>query len=93
MGKKSPSQNITNDSMSPALVKLRNEIIRENIKPVEFAMIPQIDLNYPLNKPFSAKKFHTALRQSKTKSAPGIDRFTFEIIKKLPSNQLDTVRG
>lgn len=92
MGKKALSPNVTNDLQSTELIKLQNEIICKGIKPIEYQMNDLINNNNPYNKEFFEKEFYTALNRCKSKSAPGMDQISYDIIKKLPRKQLENIR-
>lgn len=93
MGKKTSTQNITNDPRSEEVLKAQDEIIMEHIPPPHFTMITEIDLTDPYNWPFSKQEFHSALRSCKAGSAPGKDGISFEILKKLSNTQLEKIRN
>lgn len=92
MGKRASTQNIINDLQSKELALLQEEIVKEEIKPMDFQMIDRIDHDVPLNKEFSGKEFLTALGQCKTTSAPGIDPISYDILKKISNGQLEKIR-
>ncbi|XP_051167219.1 uncharacterized protein LOC127285311 [Leptopilina boulardi] len=74
------------DTNNPALLELQNGLVKEYIPLRTHILLPVTEPEHPMNVEFSMTEFQSALEISNSKSAPGMDSITFDIIKRLPAN-------
>lgn len=76
--------NINNDPNSDEIKKLQNDLVNPDISLSYISNIEDVDETDPMNQSFSKEEFFHALNFCKKDSAPGLDSFSYKIIKKTP---------
>lgn len=90
-GKYSKAGINTNNPNSAELKTLQDEIVREDIPPIPHTNEVQIDESNCYNAPFTRTEFFSALSEYKKDSAPGLDKISYTVIKKLPLPCLESI--
>ena len=74
--------NVVTDADLAELRVLRDDLVRADVPPVDIPLEEVGIVDDPLDEPFSRNEFDSALGACRTRSAPGLDGISYDILRK-----------